>query len=295
MLKKLNYILISFLIISCTSEHIVKEYYNSGNLKTLKTFDEDNNLVIVKKYYDLPDNKIFSANFIKSKYDSIVYYYNNGGVFTTGKQDKSGKLFGKWNRYTRENFLSDTREFFITNKESNLNQLWYYNKKGDTLYYGNNKFNIYNQREFKTDRSDIKRSIFVRFKFSPNGDTLSIASPLRAIAYDNFPILGKSSECYIVLAKEKFNFNKDFSNETETKLDTFHCLEKDKLNEKNYPNMDKKYSVAFGRWFDTPGRKILRGYMVEYRKRKPTPDDSIVKQERRTYFEKIIYVKDTVN
>lgn len=298
--KKTIFFIACLIIISCSKKQDEKEYYSSGNLKSLKVYNlENDKLEQTIYYYDLLSNKKMKMFYHKLSYDSIVYYYNNGKVFKTGKQDFKENLYGKWNYYTREGFLSDTKEYVILNNEFGkggvLNQNWYYNQKGDTMYYGNNKFNIYNQKEFELGSKGTKTSRFTRFNFDPKGDTLSIANPFRAFAEDGFPVWGAlNSEEYVVLAKEKFNFNKDFSNEAQIKLDTFFCLEKDKVNKNKFPKVDQKHAVAFGRWFDTPGKKILRGYMVEYYKNKPTTNDSIIKQERRTYFEKVIYVKDTV-
>ena len=240
------------------------------------------------EYYKQSKNK-YKVSYHFDNYDSVVVFYKNGKIFKTGKQDLNGKYFGKWNYYTTDEFLSNTQEFLIINKKVKLNQQWYYNIKGDTMYYGNKKFNIYNQKEFREDPNELKRSIFVRFGFIPEGDTLSISEPFKVLAEDGFPFwTNKDSESYVVLAKENYNFNSDFSNESQVKLDTFFCVERDKINKGSFPNSDQKHTVAFGRWFVTPGKKELRGYMVEYCK------NNIIIEERRTYFEKIIYVKDTV-
>ena len=292
-------LIVYILIISCSKEHEEKTYFDSGNLKLLKSFDNNNNqLITEQEYYDLPNDKKFKVLYKKKNYDSLAYFYNNGKLFKNGKRDLKGNLIGKWDYYTRDGFLSNTKEFFYVNNEfckgcSVFNQGWWYNKAGDTMYYGNNKFNIYKQKEFESESQGEKTSRFFRFDFIPKGDTLSIAEPIRVLAEDGAPVWAKG-ESYVVLAKEKFNYNNDFSNEKKVKADTFWCLEKDKLNRKNFPTADFKRTVAFGRWFDTPGKKILRGYIGEFYKRKPTPNDSAVKYERRVFFEKIIYVKDTI-
>lgn len=298
--KFVTSIFISIVLVSCsTKQKDEKEYYPSGNLKLEKLFANDDELTKTIEYYDESGSKILRVLFHKRDYDSVVYKYNNGKVFKTGKQYKNGDFFGKWNYYTREGYLSNTREFIIANnsfdKGVRLNQVWFFNQKGDTIYYGNNTFNVFNQKEFEKESKGEKTSIFVRFFYQPKGDTISIAEPLSCIAEDGFPLWEKrNSESYVVLAKEKYNFNKDFSNESEVKLDTFYCLEKDKENRGTLPDANQKHTVIFGRWFDTPGKKVLRGYMVEHYKRKATPNDSITGEKRRTYFEKIIYVKDTI-
>lgn len=299
-----KYLIMTFILLTIAScgdhEQVIKEFYPSGNVRLEKHYDKGNWLEQTLNFYDAPGSKIFKSIYHKVDFDSVVYYYDNGKIFKTGLQDKTGKSFGKWNYYTREGFLSNTKEFFIVNnsfgKGDILNQVWYYDRKGDTMFYGNNKFNIFKQKEFEGESAGEKTSIFVRFFYDPSGDTLSIAQPLKGIAEDGYPFWEKkNSESYIVLAKEKFNFNKDFSNEKEVKLDTFYCLEKDKVNKGVMAKANQRHTVVFGRWFDTPGKKILRGYMVEEYKRKSTTDDSIVRKTRRTYFEKEIFVKDTVD
>lgn len=299
---KLNYFFISLLVIltSCSETHDEKEYYPSGNLKSLKMYNYGNDkLEKTIYYYDVSGDKKIEVIYHKTNCDSILYYYDNGRVFKTGKQDKKGYYFNKWNYYTREGLLSDTKEFFVINnkfgKRSVLNQQWYYNQKGDTMFYGNNRFNVYKQKEFELESKGEKTSGFIYFHFYPKGDTLSIAEPLICTAETAYPAFGaENSESYVVLAKEKFNFNSDFSNEAQVKGDTFPCLAKDKVNGYKFPKADKKHTVVFGRWFDTPGKKIVRGYMVEYYKRKPTPDNDNVRYETQVYFEKVIYVKDTI-
>ena len=285
--------LILIILFSCSSKNETKEYYDSGNLFRSKKYDSNGKLFLTTYYYDLAGNR-YQETYKKNGFDSIVSYYKNSKVFSIGKQDYNGRKFGRWNRYNIKGQLSDVQEFLIVKNDEWLNQVWYLDKNKDTLYLPSKKFNNYAQKEFLPDSTDLRRSIFVRFKYFPKGDTLSIVNPFQAIAQDNFPLFGKLSSCYILLAKEKHNFNKDFSNLTEVKLDTFPCLKNDKRNEKNFPNYDKSHSVAFGRWFDTPGKKILRGYMVEHLSRNPTQKDSVIARDRFTYFEKIIYVKDTI-
>jgi hypothetical protein len=299
--KTINYFTICFILIfvSCNKQN-EEEYYSSGNLKSSKNYHpKDGNLEKTIYYYDLSGTKKIRVFYHKMNYDSVVYYYDNGRVFKTGKQDLKHNLYGKWNYFTKEGLLSDTKEYLVLNNKSSkgsiLNQEWYFNQKGDTMFYGNNKFNIYKQKEFESESKGEKTSRFVRFVFGNKSDTVSITTPFICVAEDGFPTWGlANSESYIVLAKEKFNFNKDFSNEMKVKLDTFYCLAKDKKNGNKFPKADPRHTVVFGRWFDTHGKKTLRGYMVEYYTRKPTKNDSSVKYERRIYFEKIIYVKDTI-
>lgn len=290
--------IVSIFLNSCQSEVVeTKYFYDSGNLKELH-LSESGKLNKTVYYYDNEESSIKKEKFLKADYDSLIYYYENGKIFKLGTEDKGNQRFGIWNYYTKEGYLSNSREYFIINNSwgtgSWLNQTIYFNSKGDTMFYGNNKFNIYDQKDFSEESEGEKTSIFVRFHKNV-ADTISIAESFSGIAEDGAPFwASKNSESFIVLAKEKYNFNKDFSNEAQVKLDTFYCLEKDKNNKGILPEANQRHTVIFGRWFDTPGEKILRGYMIERYKRKSTKNDSITGETRRTYFEKKIYVKDTL-
>lgn len=286
-MKKLFILIVILSIIISCSDKREKEYYKSGNLKSEKYYGENNKIIKTLVYYDLNDTIRKSIYYHKINYDSIVHYFSNGKISSTGIQDNYNRKYGKWDYYHSEGFRNNTREFYNIKGKEIVNQLWFYNKKGDTLFgaYTSNPKDI------------IERAVFARFDYYSDGDTLSIAEPLRCIVEQRLPLFMKyNSECYIVLAKEKYNFNKDFSNEAKVKLDTFYCAEKDKVNKKTLleAGYNPRYTVAFGTWFDTPGNKILRGYLVEKYKRKPTPTDSVIAREGRIYFEKRIYVKDTI-
>ena len=110
MVRSIGYIMILVIFYSCKNESVKKEYYDSGYIKKViiqKEFIEEIN------YYDMPGEICFNHIFHKNKYDSLVYYYNNGNVFKSGLRDKNNNLFGKWDFYNRDGYLSDTKEFFI--------------------------------------------------------------------------------------------------------------------------------------------------------------------------------------
>lgn len=265
-----------------------EEYYKSGNLKSQKYYNENDSIVKTIIYYDLNDTIRKSINYHKFDHDSVINYFSTGKISSTGIQDISGKKYGKWDFYHVNGYRHNTREFYIIKSKEIVNQLWFYNKKGDTLF-----------RAYTPNPNELMElAVIANFDYHSDDDTLSIAEPLRAIVEQRLPLFASNnSECYIVLAKEKNNFNKDFSNETQVKLDTFYCVGKDKLNKERLlaAGYSARYAVAFGRWFDTPGKKILLGYLVEKYKRKPTPSDSIISEEGRIYFEKRIYIKDTIS
>ncbi|MBC7607551.1 MAG: hypothetical protein H7199_11450 [Burkholderiales bacterium] len=293
--KKAKFILVVLsLSIMCSCNKKNKEYYYpSHNIKYSEEYNKSGELKKINTYYDTIGNLKYHMLFRKNDHDSIIYYYKNGKIYKTGLQDFKAKKYGNWYLYTREGYLSEIREYFIIENNYILNRNWYLGKKKDTLWYAK-KSNRYNQKEFVNDTLECRNSSMINFDFYCK-DTISISEPFAAAVRCNSPLLREyNSQIIMVLGKENHNFNKTFSNEKDVKLDTFYNLNKDKINRVNFPKANRNYVVAFGRWFDKPGKKILRGYMIEFFKRKPTLEDNNVKGETKVYFEKIIYVKDTV-
>ncbi|WP_306352560.1 hypothetical protein [Flavobacterium sp. '19STA2R22 D10 B1'] len=292
-MKKYIIIVIIVIIYSCTKNEKENEveYYSSSNIKSLKKYNNNGYLSKHIMYYDTLNKSIYRIIFKKKQYDSIVYFYKNRKIYKKGLQDLKQRKFGNWYRYTKEGYLSEIREYFIIENNFVLNRQWYIDKKGDTLWYAN-KFNRYNQKEFANDTLAFRNSSMIDFNFFSK-DTIKINDPFAASVICNSPLLRKyNSQIIMVLAKEKNNFNSSFSNIKEVKLDTFYNLNTDKVNRIGFPKANPNYVVVFGRWFDKPGIKKLRGYMIESFKREPTKRDSIINGERKVYFEKTIFVRD---
>jgi hypothetical protein len=91
------------------------------------------------------------------------------------------------------------------------------------------------------------------------------------------------------MGRTENNFNADFSNFPEVEKDTFYSLKKDVGNQRYFPDDDPNSTVVFGTWFKTPGKKILRGYLSEYYR-----DSKKRIQEKRIFFEKNVFVKDSL-
>ncbi len=284
-------IIISLLLLNCKKENDdAIRYYKSKNIALKIFFDSKNKFSKSIQYYDTVGNLEYKIVYRKKEYDSIVYKYKNKLTYKKGLQDFKGRKFGNWNRYTNNGLLSETREYFIIENDYLINRQWYFDKKGDTLWFAK-KFNRYNQKEFSNDTLASRNSSMIRFKIYSK-DTIDIDEPFAACVICNSPLLREyNSQIIMLLGKENQNFNKTFSNVREVKLDTFHNLNLDKINRKNFVKANPNYVAAFGRWFDKPGKKVLRGYMLEYYDRKPTAKDSSIRGERKVYFEKEIFVK----
>jgi|SRR5690554_510077 len=241
------------------NDTLSKIYYNNSNLKLKEIFTKDN---IIKKFY------------------------SNGNVFSEGRLNEKNQRIGNWKFYTKEGFLSEIREYRIIKDELYLNQNIYFSKE-DADYWieiKDENFNYYEQSEFYADTLMNNNSYYTQFDLGK--DTIGRNEPWRAVAFYYTPVYKDNSSKVIVILGD---FNEDFSNVTKVKQDTFFCLTNDIENQKWFPNDDPQTTVAFGRWFETTGRKIIRGYLSEF-----YIDKKQKHHERRTYFEKEVFVKDSI-
>lgn len=278
-----------YTLINRLKEGEEKIYYESGNLKTLKQYFKGILKDSVKTYYDDPIKKIKKIQFND---DLIIEYYKNGKIFSKGKLNTANQRVGEWRFYTKNGLLSEIREYLIIDGQSYVNQLRYISRDGEYwLSKKDQNFNYYDQEEFVSDTVSFQYSRFTEFDLGK--DTINLNEPWRAVAFYYTPIFEeKKSELIIVLGKNDKIFNEDFSNIKEVEKDTFFNLSRDVENQKWFPEDDPDYTVVFGRWFDTPGEKTIRGYLCEFFDEQKK--DTIRAIESKIFFEKKIYVKDTI-
>ena len=245
-----------------------------------------NNDTIRKVFYD--SERRIKEVFLR---DSILRkYYLNGNVFSEGKLNKQNQRIGNWKFYTKDGFLSEVREYRIIKGEPYLNLNIYFSKEGVDYWMEtkDEEFNIYSQSDFYSDTLMYHKTYYAEFDLGK--DTININEPWRAVCYYYTPIFkDKNSKAIVVMGSADHNFNKDFSNLQVVKTDTFYSLKKDVNNQKHFPDDDPNYTIVFGKWFKTPGKKILRGYLSENYK-----DKTDGYKEKRVFFEKTLFVKDSL-
>lgn len=273
-MKKILFIFVFTIFFSCT--------------ETRKKDLEDNtsnNDTISKSYYD--SNRKIKEVILK---DSIQRkYYLNGNIFSDGKLNSQQQRIGLWDFYTKEGLLSETRDYRIINGESYLNQNIYYSKEGSDYWMEirDQNFNIYSHPDFSSDTLSYSKTYYAEFDLGK--DTIKLSEPWRAVCYYYTPIFrNKNAEAVILLGGKGNTFNSDFSNIQNIKKDTFYSLKKDIDNRKNFPDDDVDYTIVFGKWFDTPGLKLIRGYLSEFYREENT--NELI--EKRVFFEKEVYVDE---
>ena len=286
-------IFIGFTIISCKkNEYVENEFDESGQIISKKIFDNKKNPIKSIKYYDRLENVEIKIILHKPDYDSVYVKYDNGFIFKRGKQTKNGNPYGIWNLYDKNENLREIREWFVIKKQSRINRVWYLNEKGDTLSK-RYKDTIYNQIEFVNDTLGARRTTYNQFKFKK--DTFSSNETLIAFANCASSTMNEyDSEIKVFLAKEDYNYNFDFSNDNDVKLDVFYSLKYDSINQKWFETNDYGSVAIFHRKFNSSGEKILRGFMQEfsYGPFKNGEFDSLLGPK--IFFEKRIFVKDTI-
>lgn len=201
-------------------------------------------------------------------------YYSNGSLKSKGLTRKDGKPIGLWEYYDEQGNIERIAEYIEVQNKSFLNQDWVINNEGDTI---NSKSCYYNLLLEK--------------------DTISLNEPIKAKIDMTAPFFkGKYSETYVIIPKDySVNFNKDFSNIEQVDLDTIYNLEfNPELKEKLELTTNWGKTVIFGRYFETPGPKKLRGILVEFNiKDSILPDSTRLNYwTHKKYFEREITVKE---
>lgn len=246
------------------------------------------------EFYSDNKNLTFKKTVKFENHDSLFYFYRNGQIFKKGKIQKNGKPFGIWNLYSNDGKLREIREWFVIDGHSRINRAWFLNIKGDTLAW-RDQDSIFKQKEFVNDTLGTRATDYNVFDF--NKDTIYLNEPIRGVVYCNSRrIRDYDSQIRVFLHSESENFNSPFPNDSLVRTDHFKNLKIDTINQKWFPDIDRErygHVAIFGSWFKNPGKKLLRGYMEEY-SYGPFEDKEIDSMTARVYFEKMIYVKDTI-
>ncbi|WP_106795202.1 hypothetical protein [Aquimarina sp. Aq78] len=245
---------------------VSKGYDKNGNLITIHNFRQGK-FVDTSTFYRVNGSVRMRQIWIDSTYHKEILYNKSGIIKAMGNMNDDDLKIGKWS-FFKEGKLDFIREYKIIRGKQYLNQSWNIDKEGDTIFEGSKFFSI---------------QIL-------NDSIIKDQKPLMAVAYLQAQLFkGKSSEIFVCLPNgEKIEFDEDFSNEREIKLDTFYNLQHDIKNQINFSkDISKPYSAAFGKWFKTTtGKKNIRGFIEEYYKEK----DSV--KSTKMYFDIPIYIKD---
>ncbi|WP_157831476.1 hypothetical protein [Confluentibacter flavum] len=190
---------------------------------------------------------------------------------------ENNQPIGIWNYYDSTGILNSTVEYIKINGKSYINQDWVFDKNGDTLKNKGSHFKI----------------VFEK-------DTIRLNEPIRAKIDLTTPLFkNKNSNIFVVVPKDySINFNEDFSNLKEVNLDTtFNLNLENEMKNSIGLTTDFGKTAIFGRYFNSIGKKKLRGILVEYFYQDSITSDSIKLNyfENKRYFEKDILVIENMN
>ncbi|MDF4223014.1 hypothetical protein PXC01_15525 [Maribacter sp. M208] len=161
-----------------------------------------------------------------------------------------------------KNIKDSIVEYIKIDGNEYANQIWLISKTNDTI--GGNYFNSYINDTTKL--GEVTRLRFVLTK----------------------PTIDWASEMFVVLPYDDDELKSDFSNLREIKLDTFHSLKNDEIPhlELNELDLPLNHITEFGLDYENPGKKRVRGIVVERGKKYNK------KYERRLFFDESLYIKE---
>lgn len=244
-----------------------RQYYKSGNLEFINHFLDGKKIDSSIYYKDSKDEMI--DKIVRHLNDSIQYnlFYNESeGLILEGKSLNEEYREGKWVYYDRD--YDSIVEYKNINSTTYSNQVWVIDKNKDTLGIKSNYFSIYCAGKDTIPLNDT-------FKLS-----IMLVEP-----YYNY-----DSEMEVLIPKIDRELKDDFSNLEEIKLDTLKSLKNDGISNVGIPeNVPINHIVEFGLQFEEPGKKKIRGVIVEY-----FVEDSGMRIERRLFFEKEIVIRGSV-
>lgn len=242
-------------LINC--KHIDKNESFGTNNDTIYKYFDDQKSVIKQKKWQLDDSTSYVMNFNK-----------NGLLKSKGTVLYDTLKFGKWFYLKKKSNekIKEIREYKIINGKEYLNQDWVVNNENDTVM---GHFISHNP---------LKDEYFI-------GDTIEVEF------YYPKPLMSKNSELYLIYAKEG-NFNNTFSNINSLTLDTVPNVYR--LNNLKDNKLSKyKRSVYRKYILKSKGKTHLRNIFLE--KFDTIYNDTLSTSFIDIYFEKEIYVKDTIN
>src|SRR5690554_5539960 len=260
-------LLISF--ISCNKEDKIIERYDNGSIKAIHYYKK-HNLDSSHLYYPSQRLKQVVHFNVKDTLGYTISYKEDGTKQTEGYivNNYLDYRVGKWHLYGRK--TDSIVEYINVNEQPYVNQVWVLDRKTkDTIYDKGNFFNIFNQ------------------------DTVFVGEVLKFRFYLFQPYFSYNSDMLVVIPKNDNELNIDFSNIFEIQKDTFHSLKNDGIPHLEIPKeVPQNHNSNFGIIYENIGEKRVRGYISEYVKDK---ENTTKRMERILFFDKKIYVKDTVD
>ncbi len=235
--------------------------YDKANSKTINT--EEN----LKGYFENGKTKY------KCSYkDSLKFcenYYKNGNLRSKGAFLKDTIPIGYWEYYNTSGKLKEKKELLLIENKSFLNQ---------------NKF--YEDGKIVNEKSSY-------FEIELENDTINLNEPIKAkIDLISTYFKDNNSSIFVIVPKDySENFNSMFSNVNRVDMDTTYNLNIEKeYREALGLTTDFRKTAIFGRYFKKPGKKRLRGILVEYFKPDSIGNNKFF--EIKKYFDLPIFVKE---
>jgi len=274
-LIKLNCVCLIFLLFflsSCNKDRLITktEYYKNGNIRVTHLFKNGKNIDSSIYYFNnVKPTTINQIRYWKDSTNFIKVFDENGLLLREGEVKNKDINFrvGFWKFYKKNGYINIVEYKNINNKPY-FNQNWVVKNK-DTL----------------AGRGNFFDSFFI-------SDTISLGEFVKVHFYLQQPYFSRDSDIEIILPKYDLLLNDDYSNLYDIETLIFKSLKNDGIPHPDIPQelYPINHDIEFELQYTSPGEKRIRGVLIENKNK----FDSMEYRERRLFFDKTFFIKDTV-
>lgn len=238
MIKILCTLLLVIIITSCENKNVnsnpYSEYFENGNIKS-KTYSIESGDSIINYFRNRKDTISSIITYSNDSLARKINFYPDEKIKSIGDLFADTLKTGIWQYYHSKGYIEDSREYYIIDNTSYLNQRWVLNSKGDTI-----------------------RGNFFEIKFN---DTILLGEKNRFHFFLKEPLLSNDSEAFVILPKKGQQLKKDFSNQKEILWDTIFDI--GLKNSENVNLKDRRRDVIFDVFTVDSGENELVGIFIE--------------------------------
>lgn len=218
---------------------LYKLFYKNGKVKEKHNYNQGKKIDSSMFFYNNEENSIKrKIKYLEADTTLVYNYHENGKKESFGNKLPNKNMYGWWKFYETDGRLSKNFEILNIDGKKILNRAYIYDDEGD----------------------DSLESNYYIIQTASNTDTVKIneVKNIRIILMS--PFFSMHSNPYIVIGKGEEDFNQDFSNKHDIKLDT---IKNTSENNQKYNFFAPNLNFVISLMYSKIGKKHFRGIIIE--------------------------------